>query len=1353
MSKADANKLSSLSKEQLQLLLKMRAQKGLAKKKQLVRMTRNAENKYPLSNAQQRFWFLEQLSEGKALYNNPVQALIKVDEPINKKIMNRAFNEFIARHEIFRTSFIAEEGVPVQKIEKEVKFEMGFEDISVLPKRDQDLYITESAVREASQDISLNKAPLMRMRLVKLSEQSYLFLYTTHHIISDGWSNGEFLKELFSIYEQLRIKGSYDLPKPELHYIDYVQWEQDWLESVECNKSIEYWKEQFPDLPENIQLPADKTPSLKKSSTGKTIYRPIGAELTQKINDYCQHVNLSPFNFFLAALNVLLYRYSGQKDIVIGVPVANRNLKEFHNIYGLMLNTLPFKMKVEADLTFSEIENKVKEQTYNNLKHQMVPFDKILSALKVERNLYSTPLFQVLFVFQNIPALYSGRGLEIEPLKIDLGLTKYDLNFWVEEFNGEFVITLSARTDLFSEKVIHRIFNHYLNLLTGVVTNPELRVRDIQFMTPEEQDVVFKAHQAESNEANLKELFEQTAQTTPNQVAVEFQESRLTYRQLDEKANQLANLLIQENKKSAPIAILLSRGIDMIVALLAVVKSGVPYVPIDTGLPSERIRFILEDCKADYVLTETGNKNSTAHSAKAIFIDQYDRFEKFDRSSPEIEISAEDNVYIIYTSGTSGVPKGVCISNMALINYVRSITKRIGFEPRKRYATVSTLAADLGNTMIFPSLIHSGTLLITSEEEIKSPDLLARRFQTNRPHYLKIVPSHFQALWHNDANLLPADTIIFGGEKLNTKLVETIQSNAPELKIVNHYGPTEATIGATTYKVETTPDEIPIGKALDHAYVYILDREMMLLPVGVVGEIYIGGEALSAGYLNNEALTHMKFIDDPYQPGKKLFKTGDKGVFTESGDILFRGRIDRQVKIRGNRVELKEIEVLLEGMEAIQQAYVLTPDERTQHQLWAVITTNKEIVPSQIKKHLAVCLPSYMLPDKIFEIDRLPVTSNGKIDATEIYKKIELKRCIEKPEQREESATDEEESIKAIFSKVLNIESPGLNQSFFEIGGNSLLAIELLYHINRQASVQLPLSFLFQNTTIAQIAKGLHEQAQFSPLVKLKDGDGNRVLILVHPAGGDIFCYHTFANLLDVNITIYGLQADNKHNSEENISTMAAQYLAEIEQKQFQGTLIFGGWSMGALVAYEMAVQYAKNKNRTPDVLIFDQMAYSQNAHKSVHDIDRIVLFAEKAEHMIGDRLNITRERIESLSARERSALFLEKFKQHGLAPEQIDLDDFHGFLEQMIQHNEIASSYYPASYNGRLVVVRSEDSLLLKSGERTYSDNRPKGLLWEEFAKDILFVPSPGNHVSMMRKPYVEILAKRIEMILEYGN
>lgn len=1353
MSKVDANKISSLSKEQLQLLLKMRAQKGLAKKKQFVKMTRNAENKYPLSNAQQRFWFLEQLSEDKALYNNPVQAIIKVDEPINKKIMNRAFSELIARHEIFRTSFIAEKGVPVQKIETEVDFEMGFEDISVLSNHDQDLYINESAVREASQDIPLNKAPLMRMRLVKLSEQSYLFLYTTHHIISDGWSNGEFLKELFNIYEQLRVKGSYDLPKPELHYIDYVQWEHDWLESEECRKSIEYWKEQFPTLPENIPLPTDKKRSLKKSSTGKTIYRPIGPELTGKINEYCQHANLSPFNFFLAALNILLYRYSGQKDIVIGVPVANRNLKEFHNIYGLMLNTLPFKMEVEADLPFIEIERQIQELTYNNLKHQMVPFDKILSALKVERNLYSTPLFQVLFVFQNIPALYSGRGLGIKPLKIDLGLTKYDLNFWVEEFNGEFVITLSARTDMFSEKAINRIFSHYLNLLSEVVGDPIQRVRDIQFFTADEQSVIFKEHQSESVDENLMELFEKACQTTPNQVAVEFLDSTLTYHQLDERANQLANLLIGKNKKCAPVAILLSRGIDMIVALLAVVKSGVPYVPIDTNLPSERIRFILEDCKADYLITETGNTNSTVFSAKPIFIDQYDKYEKYDNSSPAIENSGEDIVYIVYTSGTTGVPKGVSISNKALINYVHSITKRIGFKSQKRYATVSTLAADLGNSMIFPSLINSGKLLITSKEEVKSPDLLSERFKKNRPDYLKIVPSHFRALWHNDANILPVDTLIFGGEKLNSKLVKTIKSYAPELKIVNHYGPTEATIGVTTFEVNTSLEEIPIGKALDHAYVYILDKELMLLPVGVVGEIYIGGEALSAGYLNNEALTRKKFIDDPYRPGRKLFKTGDKGMLNDSGDILFRERVDRQVKIRGNRVELKEIEVLLERIEIIRQALVLTPGESTWHQLWAVITTNREISISQIKDRLAVSLPSYMIPDKIFELNNLPVTSNGKLDINEIHKRINDKRSLEKISSPEESFNDEEKAIKAIFCKLLKVDSPGLNESFFEIGGNSLLAIELLYHINKLTNVQLPLSFLFQNTTIEQISKGLNRQTQFSSLVKLRDGDNDHVLILVHPAGGDIFCYHAFASLLNSNVTIYGLQASKKSDLEEDIKTMATQYLAEIERINIQGTLVLGGWSMGALVAYEMAVQYEKTKNKTPDVLIIDQMAYAPSEHKSVDDIDRIVLFAEKAEHMIGDSLNITRKSIENLSARERSGLFLDKFKQHGLAPEQIDLNDFHGFLEQMIHHNEISATYYPGTYGGKVIVIRSENPLMLKTGEKTYSDDRPKDLLWGQFSNKLELVSSPGNHVSMMRKPYIETLSERVELILKYEN
>jgi non-ribosomal peptide synthetase component F len=742
MENNNASKLSSLSKEQLQLLLKKRAEKGLQDKNVLSKMPRNRENIYPLSSAQQRFWFLDQLDENHILYNNPIYGLLTFKEPLRTDLIERTIKEIIHRHDIFRTAFVCKNGVPYQKIEETVPFHLEFEDVRALPDEDKDTYVAESAKREATQQIPLDKAPLFRFRYIQLSDSKYLFLYTPHHIISDGWSNGQFLRELVMLYNSFRTSGINNLSLPEYQFIDYVAWEQQWMGSDSYKASVDYWKNTLLPLPENLKLPVDKKRPVMLSGKGKLITLPLSEKLTKEIHAYCQQENVTPFNFFLAALNVLLYRYSQQSEIIIGVPVANREEREFQEISGLFLNTLPYKTPIHSQQSFRNILLQIKEQSYNNLKRQKLPFDKLLSELKVERNLQSTPLFQVLFVFQNIPSLYSNANISIEPYKQDLGTTKYDLNFWIEEYNGKFVITLTANTELFSNGMIERILQHYSRLVQELLVAPLLPVSTVRFMTADEQSMSFGTKSVQQPDANVKDLIEAAVRCHPEEVALEFEDKQLTYNQLNCQANRLANLLIEKNVNKHPVVILLNRGMEMIVALTATIKSGVPSIPIDAKLPLERIKYIIEDSKANLVISHSQlNEKSRILSADIIVMDeQQAEIERYSDVNPAVKMTSDDLVYIIYTSGTTGASKGVCIPHKSLVNYIRAIIDRLGFKSGKRYVTVSTLSADLGNTMIYPSLVNGGKLLITNDEEMISPDLLANRFRKTLPDYLKIVP-------------------------------------------------------------------------------------------------------------------------------------------------------------------------------------------------------------------------------------------------------------------------------------------------------------------------------------------------------------------------------------------------------------------------------------------------------------------------------------------------------------------------------------------------------------------------------------------------------------------------------------
>ncbi len=1352
MSDDRINKLGSLTKEQLQALLKRRAGMGLHKKKTMSSMPRNKEEQYPLSNSQERFWFLEQLNIGTPLYNNPVHSLIEITEELDPIAMEKALAELVRRHEILRTSFHLSQGTLYQKVHKSIPVNLDYEDISALSDENRNVYMEEAALREVSKNFQLDKAPLWRMRILKIASNKQLFLFTPHHIISDGWSNSIFLRELITAYMNIQKVGHYSSGDYPYQFVDYVGWEQKWFDSEDYKKSLLYWNNLLSPVPANISLPIDHNRPPIITGKGKMINSWMSKSDTQKIDQYCRQNNITTFHALYTALCVLLFRYSQQNEIVVGIPVANRNKKEFQNIVGLFLNTIPFKTTVEPSQTFDELVIKAKTQTESNLLHQHMPLDKIISSLESEQRLEITPLFQVLFAFQNIPSLYSIGGLKINPFKVDIGYTKNDLNFWVELFDEEYLLTLYANTDIFTDHKIDRILQHFKAIISALIEHHGLPVSEISFLTNEEKTIIFNTPTTKKVKENFKDRFEANLSSCLNETAVEYKNEKLTFDELNRKANQLTNLLISKNHSHAPVAIVLSRGINMIVSLLAVIKSGVPYVPIDPKQPGARIQYILKDCKADLIISESEHQNKlNMESGQHIFIDDEKvKIEAFYDSSPRLEIAPDDTAYIIYTSGTTGNPKGVCIPHSSLLNYTDSVSERIGFCKKRKYATVSTIAADLGNTMIFPALLHSGCIIITPEEALFSPDLLADFFEKSRPDYLKIVPSHMKALLVGDKDVLPKKALVLGGEGLSQGLVAKIKRLSPDLDLFNHYGPTESTVGVTTYKIVGDEEVIPIGKPLNNCTVYILDNNMKPLPPDVEGEIFIGGQSLATEYFNRKELTIERFVDDPFSSGERLYKTNDKAVLRDDGNILFRGRYDRQIKHNGHRIELKEIEVHLAKQAEINQAIILIPGEKTNHQLWAAVSTRKGTSEADIKEKLSDTLPQHMIPDRVFILNKIPITLNGKVDYGRTFSLV--KELYNKNVANHEPVelTETEQQLSAVFCKILKIRNPDINKSFFDLGGTSISSIELLYSINGTFKSNLSVAFIFNFSTIRRIAQELNSKFIFSNIVNIKKGGIKKSLFLIHPAGGNIFCYNQMAKLFDADLSIYGIQANISKSADESIQSLANRYLNEIEKLNIDDDLIIGGWSMGALVACEMAVQYNKQTGKLSKVVIIDQMAYQDSdKDQKTNDVERMVLFSKKVEHLLGDRLNINYKNLAELSQDERSNIFLEKFKEHKLAPENIKSADFNGFLGQMLHHNNISMQHTPSAYRGEVIIVRAENPLILNDDDTTYGSNRPEDLLWSQFSDKILIITSPGNHASIMRSPNIEIMTKRLQKVL----
>lgn len=1349
MNEQNKNKLSSLSKEQLQALIKRRSNLGFSNKKSITHAIRNDNNKYKLSSSQERFWFLEQLNKNTPLYNNPVYAITEMKNPTDPVIMEKALSEIIENQEIFRTSFHFSKGDLYQKIHDNVPVKIDYEDICALGDDEIEKYMEETAKKEVSMLFNLEEPPLWRMRILKISPTKELFLFTPHHIISDGWSNSLFIKDLISSYNN-HISVGYNVSEySKYKYIDYVDWEQNWFDSKEYEKSINYWKTQFDPIPENIKLPMDNNRPPIITGNGKMVKGLIENDAKNIIQKFSKKNSVTDFHTLYSALCILLFKYSQQNEIVIGVPVANRNIKEFQDTLGLFLNTLPFKTKIDPESTFQEMVSSVKDQTNKNLTHQHTPLDKIISSLDLEQRLDITPLFQVLFVFQNIPSLYSFEDIKIDPFKVDIGRTKNDLNIWIEPLEDTYLITLFANTDIFSKDKIDRIIEHYKNIVIELLENPTIPIRDINFITQKELSLIFKSPIRDSKPESFISRFEANLTVCNNNIAIEFEDISITYKKLNSKANKLAQLLIEKNVNKKPIAILHNRCDSMIISLLAVIKSGVPYIPIDINQPSKRINYILEDSGTGIIITNETHKNRFNNDSLEIVYAESSLLESYKDENPLINTLPEDIIYIIYTSGTSGMPKGVLVSNSALVNYVDSITKRIGFKSNKRFATVSTISADLGNTMIFPALLTSGSILVVSDDNIFSPRAMTDCFNSLPPDYLKIVPSHLEALLLDNNNVLPKEAIILGGEEVSKTLISKIISKDNNIKIFNHYGPTETTIGVTTYEIKGDEDDIPIGKPLENYSVYILNEDRQVQPLGVEGEIYIGGNSVADGYLKNKKLTKESFINNPFTKVGKIYKTGDKGILREDGNIIFSGRNDRQIKYNGHRIELKEIESHLSHINGINKAVILIPNKKTNNKLWAIITVTESINEQFIKEQLLVQLPKHMLPNRIFILDKIPVTLNGKIDYELTNHMVLDVVNSEVHNNTPDNLSDVEKKLSKVFSQVLSIDNPDINKSFFDQGGTSISSIELLYLINNLFKTDLSVAFIFNYSSIKNISAKINQTFSFSNIVKIRDGSGNRSVFLVHPAGGNIFCYNQMANEFSEEYNIYGIQADLNENLEGNIKSISKSYLLDIYKLNLSGEFIFGGWSMGSLIAYEMAVYHKELRGVISKVFIIDQLSYQTNKNNlDVGDTERIVIFSKKVEHLIGDKLNIDYNMVSSLSDLERSMLFLKKFKQYNLVPKNIVLSDFTGFLDNMLFHNKISLTHTPSKYNGKVIIIRAESPMINDDGVY-YDINPTDDLRWGEFAKSIIVITAPGNHASIIRSPNVEIMIHRLQKAL----
>jgi len=1025
------------------------------------------QSAYPLSPAQQRLWIVGRSPEGARAYNT-VSAYL-VEGWIDPILLTHSFRQLTDRHEILRTVFTTDaDGLPVQVVRP-----LGGSDFDILYADLRDADDPEARAREglrsdASIVVDFSAGPLFTVALRRLSENRWILSYVMHHIICDGWSMDILTKELLVVYDALAAKKENPLGPLRIQYRDYTLWQRQQTAAGYWRDDREYWLKQLEgDLPV-MALPADRMRPVVKTYNGATVRKSLDVDLCHRLRVFSGQRNATLFMSLLALVDVLLYRYTGQEDLIVGSPMAGRDHIGLEDQIGFYANTVALRTRLSGGDPFTAVLDKVVRVCLDGYRHQHYPFDELVEALGVRRDPGRNPLFDVWVVLQTENSASEGderhRSFRILPYTGgDDGLSRFDLLFSFVESRGRISLSLNFNTDIFDVSTIERMAGHLEGLLRTVLAYPDKPVNELDYLDEPERRLLVHGYNPEPvdlpADATFVSLFEAQACASPSAVAVSFGECQLSYEGLNGCANQLACWLADRHGVSPEdiVGIRLPRSEWLMVAIVGVLKAGGAYLPIEPNYPEERVKYMVTDSRCKVVLDE---------AEFGLFLASRDKWSSDNRTrKPE----PSSLVYLIYTSGSTGQPKGVMISHRSLLDYCYGVIGKTNMGSCASFGLVSTIAADLGNTVIFPALLTGGRLHIFSETEVMDGQAVARA----EIDCLKIVPSHWKALQYRDQLVAPAKCLVFGGEALTGDIIAMLREKFAVCEIYNHYGPSETTVGKLIKKVAPDSDElrVPLGKPFGSSRAYILDERQRIVPLGVVGEICLGGAGLSKGYLNNPELTAEKFIPDPYCNGALIYRTGDLGRRRPDGDIEFLGRGDNQVKIRGFRLEPAEIESVLSSYDEVRAAAVIVVDDGMgQHQLAAFMECGEGVDMEELKYRLAERLPAYMIPQHLVRIDGLPLTPNGKIDRKQL--RLPENTTVQNDRQIELPGSDVERRLVVLWSGLLGIkeETLGVGDNFFELGGHSLTAIRLVARIHEELNVRIDLMNFFDEPNIRSLA-------------------------------------------------------------------------------------------------------------------------------------------------------------------------------------------------------------------------------------------------------------------------------------------
>ncbi len=1295
----------------------------------------------PASYAQQRMWFLDRLEHGGSAYNVPL--LTRMRGPLDQAALEHALDALIERHESLRTSFTIVDGVPHQVVRPAEPAGLELRDVTDAP--DPEAKAREIATESARTSFDLSAGRLFRATLVRFGPEDHILAFTLHHIITDAWSMGVLARELGELYAGFLAGEAVTLPELPIQYGDYAAWQQQWMDGGGLEQQLEYWKRKLAGAPSLLELPTDKPRRAAPTFRGATLEAVFAPELLDGLRALGESEGATLFMTLMAAYAILLARYCGQDDIVIGTPVANRNRVELEGLVGLLVNTLPVRVELGERPTFRELLRHVREVSLEAFSHQDLPFEKLIAELNPDRNAGHAPVTQVLFSMQGgAGGSLQLLGIEHERIRTSRGTAKFDLALAAGTIGDRLRVGLEYSTDLFTAESASEMLEHFGVLLEAIVADPNRPVDRIPLLsTAERARLLGRLAGAPDPSPTfcLHERFEEQVRRSPDAVAVTYDGRFLSYRELNERANRLAHHLRRLGVGAETlVALCLERSLELPVAILGVLKAGGAYVPLDPDYPAERIEFVLEDSGAPVLITqERLLEHLPPFRGPIVCLDRdAAALEATSNADPSRLATPDSLAYVIYTSGSTGRPKGVLVEHRNVARLFSATDSWFSFGADDVWSLLHSYAFDFSVWELWGALLYGGRLVVVPRATTRSPEALAALMVSEQVTVMNATPSLF--LTAMDALCaagegLPLRTVVFGGEALQTRLLAPWYARFGEEgpRLVNMYGITETTVHVT-YRPLSAADAdregSPIGIPIPDLQLYLLDHNLEPVPDGVSGELFVGGAGVTRGYLGRPELTAERFVPNPFGPGR-LYRSGDTARWIRGSGLAFEGRVDDQVKIRGFRIELGEIQAALTAHESVAECAVLAHtlgrgDVRLAAYLVAAAGKD-EVRPAALREWLSAKLPAYMVPSSFTLIDTLPLTANGKLDRAALPPP---EFASSEASERVAPRTELEAALAGIWMEHLQVEQIGIDDDFFALGGHSLLAVAVVHAMHEQLERTCTLAMLFRNRTIRSLADELRAggaDATEPAVLQLSGGDRPRLFCIC-----GVHAYQELAEELGADFSVYGVflpveqellrRSAGSPPPKLSLEKIAAQYVATIREQQPEGPYMLLGFCFGGILAFEAAQQLRRAGAEVSLLIMLDSTLQSVLQTKRALRLRRrlrrtVVKYHRYLPRWVPDLL------IGATWRDERQRLELIRLRIYG----------------------EALRRYHVAGYDGSTVLARpakTADALASRGADTKWG--------WSRHISDIAVCDVPGDHLNHLTRPNVHVLAQALRPHLE---